>query len=73
MLSLQSSLRSVGNLLALHTLPLPDKQYGFCVVSQAGKGVTLQVCSYLARAAGSTVPHLQYLCVPSDAAATTAF
>lgn len=45
LLRLQSSLRSVGSLLALHPLPLPDAQYGFCVAEKTGKGVTLQVYS----------------------------
>ena len=44
MLSLQASLQSVGSLLALHNQSLRDGQYGFCAVTQAGKGVTLQVC-----------------------------
>ena len=45
MLSLQTSLRSVGSLLALRNQPLRDGQYGFCAVTHTGKGVTVQVCS----------------------------
>lgn len=44
MLSLQTSLRSVGSLLALHDQPRPDGQYGFCAVTQTVKAVTLQAC-----------------------------
>lgn len=45
MLSLQISLRSVSSLLALHSQPLLDVQFGFCALAQTAKDVSLQVCA----------------------------
>lgn len=70
MLSLQTSLRSVGSLLELHNQPPQDGQYGFCAVIQTGKGVTLQVCSRAARAA---LPDSQHSSMLPDVVAAPAF
>ena len=44
MLSLQSSLRAVGSLLALFNQPSLTGQYGLCAAVRTGKGVSLQAC-----------------------------
>ena len=71
MLSLQTSLQSVGSLLALHKQSLQGGQYGFCAAKHTGQGVTLQVC--LLRAARAAMPDFQQSLLLSDAVAAPAF
>lgn len=63
LLTLQSSLRSVGSLLALSNPPLLHGQYGLCAAVHTGKGVTLQA-GYCAVPAEKAQHYSFSCCVP---------